>query len=92
MEFQGWFETLADPGPGAGVEEDTGTEFTLVTSLTRDVFRNVPHYTEEGGTVGKFVFKLRKQAKNCNFNDLEVIGKCRSSALRRIVLGKDDPR
>ena len=48
MEFQGWFETLTDPGPGAGVEEDTGTEFTLVTSLTRDVFRNVPHYRRAG--------------------------------------------
>ena len=48
MEFQGWFETLADPGPGAGVEEDTGTEFKLVTSLTRDVFRNVPYYRRAG--------------------------------------------
>ena len=48
MEFQGWFETLTEPGPGAGVEEDTGTEFTLVTSLTRDVFRNVPHYRRAG--------------------------------------------
>lgn len=42
------------------------------------------------------MLKLRKQVQNCNFTDLDtdirdqVIDKCRSSALRRKLLGKED--
>ena len=107
IEVQELYETLTDPGPGAGVEEDAATEFekTLRTlnayfatkrnePYERHVFRNMAQ--QEGETVDQFIAKLRKQAQNCNFTDPDVdirdqvIDRCRSSALRRKLLGKED--
>ena len=107
IEVQELYETLTDPGPGAGVEEDTATEFDktlrtlnayFATKLNepyeRHVFRNMAQ--QEGETVDQFIAKLRKQAQNCNFTDPDVdirdqvIDRCRSSALRRKLLGKED--
>ena len=83
IEVQELYETLTDPGPGAGVEEDTATEFDktlrtlnayFATKLNepyeRHVFRNMAQ--QEGETVDQFIAKLRKQAQNCNFTDPDV--------------------
>ena len=51
---------------------------------------------QDGETVDQFIARLRKQAQNCNFNDPDVdirdqvIDKCRSSVLRRKLLGKEN--
>ena len=101
------YETLTDPGPGAGEEENEATEFDktvltlnayFVTKINepyeRHVFRNIAQ--QEGETVDQFIAKLRKQAENCNFANADVdirdqvIDKCRSSALRRKLLGKEN--
>lgn len=104
IEIQELFETLTDPTLGAGVQEDTATEFEkalrtlnayFATKLNeRHVFRNMAQL--EGETVDQFLSKLRKQAQNCNFNDPDadirdqVFDKRPSSALRRKLLGKKD--
>ena len=51
---------------------------------------------QDGETVDQFITRLRKQAQNCNLNDPDVdireqvIDKCRSSVLRRKLLGKEN--
>ena len=51
---------------------------------------------QDGETVDQFITRLRKQAQNCNLNDPDVdireqvINKCRSSVLRRKLLGKEN--
>ena len=51
---------------------------------------------QDGETVDQFIARLRKQAQNFNFNDPDVdirdqvIDKCRSSVLRRKLLGKEN--
>ena len=48
---------------------------------------------QDGETVVQFIARLRKQTHNCNFNDQDVdirdkvIDRCRSSVLRRKLLG-----
>ena len=71
-------ETLSDPGPSVGFEEDTATDFEktvrtlnayFVTKLDetyeRHVFRSMAQ--QDGETVGQFIDRLRKQAQNCKF-------------------------
>ena len=51
---------------------------------------------QDGETIDQFIARLRKQAQNINFNDPDVdirdqvIYKCRSSVLRRKLLGKEN--
>jgi len=60
----------------------------------RHVFRSMAQ--QDGETVGQFIARLRKQAQNCNFTtpDIDirdqVIGKCRSTELRRKLLAKEN--
>ena len=60
----------------------------------RHVFRSMAQ--KDGETVGQFIARLRKQAQNCNFTapDIDirdqVICQCRSSELRRKLLGKEN--
>ena len=68
----------------------------FVTNLNepydRHLFRSMTQ--QDGETVDQFIARLRKQAQNCNFNDPDVditdqvLDKCRSSVLRRKLLGK----
>lgn len=57
------------------------------------VFRNLAQ--QDGETVEQFIAKLRTQAQNCNFANPDVdirdqvIDQCRSTALRRKLLGKE---
>ena len=59
----------------------------------RHVFRSMTQ--KEGETVGQFIARFRKQAQNGNFTNPDidirdqVIDKCRSSELRRKLLGKE---
>ena len=51
---------------------------------------------QDGETVNQFIVKLRKESQNCNLTDSDieirdqVIDKCRSSALSRKLLSKED--
>ena len=106
IEVQELYETLTDPGTDTFEEDTaTEYEKTVrtlnayfVTKLNepyeRHVFRSITQ--QDGETVDQFIARLRKQAQNCNFNDPDVdirdqvIDKCRSSVLRRKLLGKEN--
>ena len=106
IEVQELYETLKDPGTDTFEEDTaTQYEKTVrtlnayfVTKLNepygRHVFRSMTAQDEE--TVDQFIARLRKQAQNCNFNNPDVdirdkvIDKCRSSVLRRKLLGKEN--
>ena len=104
VQVQELYETLTDPGTDTFEEDTaTEYEKTVrtlnayfVTKLNepyeKHVFRSMTQ--QDGETVDQFIARLRKQAQNCNFNDPgvdirdQVIDKCRSSVLRRKLLGK----
>ena len=106
IEVQELYETLMDPGTDTLKEDTATeyekTVHTLnvyfVTKLNepyeRHVFRSMTQ--QDGETVDQFIARLRKQAQNFNFNDPDVdirdqvIDKCRSSVLRRKLLGKEN--
>ena len=106
IQVQELYETLTDPGTDTFEEDTaTEYEKTIrtlnayfVTKLNepfeRHVFRTMTQ--QDGETVDQFIARLRKQAQNCNFNDPDVdirdqvIDKCRSSVLRRKLLGKEN--
>ena len=106
IEVQELYETLKDTGTDTFEEDTaTQYEKTVrtlnayfVTKLNepyeRHVFRSMTEQDEE--TVDQFIARLRKQEQNCNFNTPDVdirdkvIDKCRSSVLRRKLLGKEN--
>ena len=106
IEVQELYETLTDPGTDTFWEDTaTEYEKTVrtlnayfVTKLNepyeRHVFRSM---TQQYGETGdQFIARLRKLAQNYNFLDPDVdirdqvIDKCRSSVLRRKLLGKEN--
>ncbi|XP_068756218.1 uncharacterized protein [Montipora capricornis] len=106
IQVQELYETLTDPGTDTFEEDTaTEYEKTVrtlnayfVTKLNepyeRHVLRSMTQ--QDGETVDQFIARLRKQAQNCNFNNSDVdirdqvIDKCRSSVLRRKLLGKEN--
>ena len=106
IEVQELYETLTDPVTDTfGEDTATKYEKTVrtldayfVTKLNepyeRHVFRGMTQ--KDGETVDQFIARLRKLAQNCNFHDPnvdirdQVIDKCRSSVLRRKLLGKEN--
>ena len=106
IEVQELYETLTDPGTDTfGEDTATEYEKTVRTldayfatklnePYDRYVFRSMTQ--QDGETVDQFIARLRKQAQNCNFHDPnvdirdQVIDKCRSSVLRRKLLGKEN--
>ena len=106
IELQELYETLTDPGTDTfGEDTATEYEKTVrtlnayfVTKLNepyeRHVFRSMTQ--QDGETVDQFIARLRKLAQSYNFlhPDVDirdqVIDKCRSSVLRRKLLGKEN--
>ncbi|XP_077867908.1 uncharacterized protein LOC144357736, partial [Saccoglossus kowalevskii] len=99
MDVQDLFETLVDPGPGnlpEGQQDDAGNYAYFIPQLNaiyeRHVFRQMKQ--EEGETIDQFISRLQRQAQNCEFTDTDekirdqVIDKCKSSLLRRMLLEK----
>jgi len=66
------------------------------TTYERHIFRNLSQGAEE--TMVQYVTRLRQQAKNCNFGDVnteigsQIIEKCYSTKLRRRLLEKGDAK
>ena len=103
MEVQEIFETLTDPGAPAGEDDDAYTAalrtldayFTPQVNVPyeRHIFRQMKQ--EEHETVDQFVVRLSNQAANCEFGATkneqirdQIIDKCKSTELRRKLLGK----
>ena len=105
IEVQELYETLTAPGTDTferdtATEYEKAVRILnayFVTKLNepyeKHVFRSMTQ--QDGETVDQFLARLRKQAQNFNFNDPDVdirdqdIDKCRSSVLRRKLLGKE---
>ena len=77
------YETLTDPGLTEEFEEDTVTDFEKTVRTLNVYFAtklNVPYERhvlrsmaqQERETVSQFIARLRKQAWNCNFVNLDV--------------------
>ncbi|CAH3025414.1 unnamed protein product, partial [Porites evermanni] len=106
IEVQELYETLKDPSTDTFEEDTATDTYKTVRTLNvyfvtklnepydRHVCRSMTQ--QDGETVDQFIARLREQAQNCNFNNTDVdirdqvIDKCRSSALRRKLLGKEN--
>ena len=103
MEVQEIFETLTDPGVPEGEDDDVykaalrtlDAYFTPQVNVPyeRHIFRQMKQ--EEHETVDQFVVRLSNQAANCEFGATkneqirdQIIDKCKSTELRRKLLGK----
>ena len=103
MEVQEIFETLTDPGAPVGEDDDAykaalrtlDAYFTPQVNVPyeRHIFRQMKQ--EEHETVDQFVVRLSTQAVNCEFGATkneqirdQIIDKCKSTELRRKLLGK----
>ena len=103
MEVQEIFETLTDPGAPEGEDDDVykaalrtlDAYFTPQVNVPyeRHIFRQMKQ--EEHETVDQFVVRLSNQAANCEFGATkneqirdQIIDKCKSTELRRRLLGK----
>ena len=103
VEVQEIFETLTDPGVAEGEDDDVykaalrtlDAYFTPQVNVPyeRHIFRQMKQ--EEHETVDQFVVRLSNQAVNCEFGATkneqirdQIIDKCKSTELRRKLLGK----
>ena len=103
MEVQEIFEKLTDPGAPEGEDDDVykaalrtlDAYFTPQVNVPyeRHIFRQMKQ--EEHETVDQFVVRLSNQAANCEFGATkneqirdQIIDKCKSTELRRKLLGK----